>query len=234
VGIRGKTLGAIAVLIVGMLVALGAALYVAGLQSASQIEQSDVHAALSQASVTIESDQSSLRAVTADWGQWTDTWKFVQGRMPNYTVNDLNDAAVRNLDVDFLVILDNSGRLVATRQLDAKGAFVPLSAGIGDFLAGHPTLLDISDIRRSKSGLLATSDGVYDLAVHPITNDLLTAPKAGMIVVGRRLTGARLGQLHELLNYPLALEPVGARGLTTQARQGAVHAASSGFGSAAN
>ena len=229
-GIRGKTLLAITGLMLALLAVMGVGLYVTNARNASRIEEREVGDSLARAQAVVRSDEQSLQAIAADWGLWTDTLQYAQGKMPSYEANNLDDyGSVANLRVDFIAIIANDGHIIAGRQLGPNSTLVPLSAGLTSYLSSHPAILDMSNVHQSTAGLLSTPKGIYDIAAHPISDDHGTAPKAGTIVVGHALAASRLGQMKQLLLQPIDLRSADAPGQDTSTQQAVAKVATGGY-----
>ena len=134
----------------------------------------------------------------------------MQDRNQAYVRNNLTDASLAVLDVDFMVFADKSGRIVFSKAVDpVSGRGVPLPAGLGSYLASHLPKLHLTDPNVAASGALHLPAGSLLLAVQPISSSSGSAPYDGLLVTGYLLSRSRVAAISKLTQLPLALRPAG-------------------------
>ena len=207
-GIRGKTIGLLAVLIAVPLAVLLGGIYVVGHQLAASIEERETGDALTRAEAVIADSEVQVGSVAGDWATWTDTLEFVNRRQPSYVAQNLAPRYIKSLRLDFMVFYDRAGKIVDTIQVDSAGNAVPLSKDLSAYLAGHPALMRQSDVKHSSVGLVATDRGAAILCARPITNSAGTAPWSGTFVTGRFFDAERVAAVEKLTTTPIALYPM--------------------------
>jgi diguanylate cyclase (GGDEF)-like protein len=180
---------------------VAAALYTAAV--ANDADREAVSTALVRARAVIAHRADTLTGTANDWAAWDDTYRFVKDVNPRYVEANLPDQAITGLDVDFMVFVDSSGRIVYSKALDPlthRSARLP--QGLVSYLSRQPPMLHMSDSKTSVSGVLGLPEGAYMIAAQPIGTSDQKSPPDGTFVVGCRLTPSRMAALG-----PLALLP---------------------------
>lgn len=189
-----------------------------------RIEMSMVSDDLKQAQDVLMGVRADLESRATDWGAWDDTWAFMADRNSEYIQSNLGTIAVAGLDVDLLVLLDPTGRVVASRAVDPE-ALVPLPVP-PVFQEGQQTPLDLSPLLSSSkatSGLLSLSSGqeagpVVVFATSPIlTSDRKGEPR-GHLLVARNLDDELAANLSGWTHLDVRFHPLEDPDLPPQVR----------------
>lgn len=131
----------------------------------------------------IDTEISHLLDFANDWGEWDDTYTFVQGRnYESYIRGNLNAEATSKKNFDILAFTNNSGDLVYGIIIDHKAVKnYPMSTGMKSFIANL-------SVNKLLSGLVTIDDKPYMIVSKPVLTSLHQGPSKGLLVVGRELS----------------------------------------------
>jgi two-component system NtrC family sensor kinase len=181
--------------------------------SFAALEHADARTAMMRIDFALGQTLEHLQMSATDWGNWADTYRFVQDHNGDYIAANINNLAMRQLNVNALLIVDSAGRIVLARDLDldserplglkligrtALPADFPWRPNLG---AGEPA-----------RGLLATSRGVLLVAAAPILDGEGHGPSRGLVILGRLLTPAVVNGISQQAQAALELLPPAAPG----------------------
>jgi two-component system, NtrC family, sensor kinase len=120
VNIRWK----VAALLVGIFAVLGAAALLVAMYivmpSFARLESADAHTAMRRIDYALARALDRLEISATDWGNWADTYHYVLDHNRAYVQTNLTPVALRQLAVNVLLIVDRSGRIVHSSELDLE------------------------------------------------------------------------------------------------------------------
>jgi two-component system NtrC family sensor kinase len=221
VNIRWK----VAALLVGIFAVLGtAALLVAMyivMPSFARLESADAHTAMRRIDYALARALDRLEISATDWGNWADTYHYVLDHNRAYVQTNLTPVALRQLAVNVLLIVDRSGRIVHSSELDLEsGRPLGLDLAARAMLpADFPWRANLEN-ERPTQGLVRTNGGVLLLAAAPVLDGNEHGPARGMVVLGRLLSAAVLKDLATQAQAPLIMAPTSAHGPREQLVEG--------------
>ena len=119
-----------------------------------QKEDAQVHIATESVSNYIQEKIDNYLGSVNDWEHWDDTSAFVSGRNPEYIELNLNQSTFENLDLSFLMFVDQAGQIYHSLYYSLDdGVFSSFPAAFGANIANvimyASQAADISIIRRS-------------------------------------------------------------------------------------
>jgi len=208
VNIRSK----VAALLVGIFAILGvAALLVAMyvvMPSFAQLERTDAHTAMRRIDYALGRALDRLQISATDWGNWADTYQYVEDHNRKFAQTNLTPVALRQLAINVLLIIDRSGRIVHSSELDLE-ANRPLGLDLtarAMLPADFPWRANLGS-EQPAQGLLRTSGGVLLIAAAPILDGNEHGPSHGMVLLGRLLSGSVLRDLATQSQVQLIMAP---------------------------
>ena len=161
-----------------------------------QIERDDARTAMTRIDHGVRQSLAGLQVSASDWGNWADTYRFVQDRNAAYAGENLTTQAMKQLHITALAFVDINGEYIWTGALD------PASGGPQDLdlFAGHslPVALPWRDsllTAAPRQGLVATNRGVLLAAISPILDGFGHGPSLGLVLMGRLLTKSELSDI---------------------------------------
>jgi two-component system, NtrC family, sensor kinase len=157
--------------------------------SFAELERADARTAMRRIDYTLDRTLAELVVSATDWGNWADTYRFVQDHNQEFVAANITDLALRQLNVNLLLVVDRDGRFVQAHDLSLLSGR-PLSL---DLAARHALAADFpwrSNLREGipARGLLQTNRGPMLLAAAPVLDGHGGGPVRGMVILGRLLS----------------------------------------------
>ena len=179
--------------------------------SFAELERANARVAMRRINFALDLVIDRIAVSATDWGNWVDTYRFVQDRNPDFIKTDITNVALRQLNINVILILDPDGNVVASKSLELKSDR-PLELD----LAAHQALpIDFpwrANLRagRPARGLLATNRGILMLATAPVLDGNGGGPVRGMIAMGRLLSASDVRSIGAQAQADLTLLAAGA------------------------
>jgi two-component system, NtrC family, sensor kinase len=176
--------------------------------SFAQLERADAQTAMRRIANVLDRTLTELELLATDWGNWEDTYRFVEDHNPDFVAANISNIALRQLNVNVLMIVDRDGKLVEARDLDLQ-----TDEPLGLELTSRPQLpADFPWRANLRSAtpvrcLLRTSRGVLLLAAAPVLDGHGNGPSRGMVVIGRLLSPAVVKSLGSQAQVALDMLP---------------------------
>jgi two-component system, NtrC family, sensor kinase len=194
--IRSKVIGTLALLFA----ALSVAAFLIELRvvqpSFARLERDNARTAMKRVHYALDRDLQTLQIEAADWANWQDAYRFVNGRNPEFVATNFTPTAIAQIQVDSILIVDVRGRVLAwTGDVVRTSLSLQGSLANGRSLpAGFPWRADLGTTRAAH-GFVNTNLGVMMIAGAPILDGTGGGSPSGMIILGRLLTPDRLRDL---------------------------------------
>src|SRR5258708_36080193 len=135
---RVKIRPKVAALTAGIFVVLGIAAVLVEervvLPSFAELERANAGVAMRRIDYALDLALEHVAVMAMDWGNWADTYHFVKSHNPTYARTNITNAALRQLNVNVLLIIDKEGRVVASRTWD-RATDRPRALDLGDLKA---------------------------------------------------------------------------------------------------
>ena len=174
-----------------------------------RIELDNANTAMMRIDSGLRAELDALHVSAADWGNWSDAYKFMEDPDGGFIQKSLNPSALTQLHATALAFIKRNGEFVWT------GAITPG--------AGTPTDLDLFKAPAlpqhfpwranlltgvSSEGLIATDRGVMLAAITPILDGFGHGPAHGALLLGRLLTEKEVIGLGERAHTRVAMTAV--------------------------
>jgi two-component system, NtrC family, sensor kinase len=159
--------------------------------SFAQFERADAQTAMRRIAYALDRTLSELQLLANDWGNWADTYRFADDHNSAFIAANISNVALRQLNINALLIVDREGRLVHSHDVDLQS-----DRRLGLDLTLHEELPADFPWRTNLHagsggrGLLRTSHGILLLAEAPILDGHGHGPSRGMVAIGRLLSPA--------------------------------------------
>ncbi|MBN2476860.1 MAG: response regulator [Pirellulales bacterium] len=157
----------------------------------------------------LEQRFKSLETSNADWAAWDASYEFVEDGNAAFRDENLSDDAVATLQINVMLYLHRSGRVVTSKCVDIETAEpqpTPLSLVKRDW-ADDP-LIRFDGVRDFHSGVLRLPEGVMLVSAMPIIKSNRGGPIRGALLFGRWLDAKEVERLCELTNVATRFCPV--------------------------
>jgi len=148
-----------------------------------QQEDTQVNVATESVSNYISEKTDNYLGSVNDWAHWDDTYEFVNGRDPEYIELNLNQNTFENLDLSFLILVDQEGHIFHSLYYSPEdGNFLSFPAS---FIANMADVLAYSSQNSDASFLKKIGDDYYFLASSEVTDSASTSLPDGRLIIGR-------------------------------------------------
>ena len=158
-----------------------------------QIENDNALTAMKRIDAGVSQALDGLQVSATDWGNWADTYRFMQDHNKDFRQENLNPIAMKQLHISALAFIDLDGKIIWSLSQDPVTSNpLPLDLFAVDSLpADFPWTENLRDATPRHS-LIATNHGVLLAAVAPILDGYGHGPSRGLVVMGRLLTPAEV------------------------------------------
>jgi sensor domain CHASE-containing protein len=176
--------------------------------SFAALERANAHTAMRRIDNALGRTLGELALSAADWGNWADTYRFVQDHNAAFRAANITTLALRQLNVNALLIVDRQGEFVESRDLDSgSDAALGLDLTVLHALpAAFPWRANLRNGTAAR-GLLRTNRGILLLAAAPVLDGNGHGPARGMVILGRLLSKEVIGSLSAQAQVALAMLP---------------------------
>jgi two-component system, NtrC family, sensor kinase len=157
--------------------------------SFAELERTNARTAMRRINAALVQTLDGLAVSASDWGNWADTYQFVRDRNPDFIRANLDKSALRQLNVNALLIVDLDGHIAEARDLDLS-ADQPLGLDLtrANTLPAAFPWRDKIRAGLHAQGLMSTDRGILMIAGAPILDGNNHGPTRGMVIVGRILS----------------------------------------------
>jgi two-component system NtrC family sensor kinase len=190
----------VTVLVASLFVILGVAEILVAqrvlLPSFADLERGDAHIAMRRIRNAIDLATDRLALSATDWGNWADTYRFVQDHNQAFVTDNITQVALRELNVNTMLVVDGDGNFVLASELDLNSD-QPLDldfVGRKTLPADFPWRANLRDGAPAK-GFVQTNRGILMMAAAPIFNGTGQGPARGMVIMGRLLAPAEIARI---------------------------------------
>lgn len=181
--IRNKILLAVIPLILLSVILSNVAFWLFSRDYIQQQEDTQVNVATESVSNYIHEKIDNYLGTVNDWAHWDDTSEFVSGRNPDYIELNLNQSTFENLDLSFLMLVDQAGQIYHGLYYSLKdGNFTSFPAS---FDANMTDVLIYTSQDSDVSFLRKIGDDYYFLAASEVTDSTATSLPTGRLIIGR-------------------------------------------------
>ena len=227
--LRRKTLLIISVAMLGLVGGLYALSRVVLLRGFSKIEDEFARQNLERASSALANELEMLDRITSEYAEWDQTYAYMQKKNPGYVRSEFPGATFLEVKINFVVILDTSGREVFSKGFNlAQREEVSLPDGLKDHLKPGSLLATHHDQSGHVVGILRLPSGPMLIDSHPILKSNAEGPAAGTLIMGRLLDSDEILHLGEMTHMPFDIETPESAGAWPE-----FHATDAASGSAA-
>jgi two-component system, sensor histidine kinase and response regulator len=164
--------------------------------SFAELERDDARTAIRRVDYALDLRLKGLSVSADGWGNWSDTYRFVQDRNPEFIKNNVWDATLKHLDANVMLLVDLDGNFALKQGFDLSTGR-PLRMDLlsrGGLPADFPWRNNIRESRPAQ-GLIMTDLGVMLIAGSPVLDGAGGGPVHGLIILGRLLSPAEIEQI---------------------------------------
>ena len=166
------------------------------LPSFAEVEQQESQTAMRRVNNALNLRLGGLEVSAKDWGDWSETYAFVQDRSEAFITSNVTPASLKQIDVSAILIVNLDGEVVLSKGFDLI-SHEPLDL---DLLARKALPADFpwrENLRAARPvrGLLQTNRGALMIAAAPVLDGNEGGPARGMVILGRLLSSDEIRQI---------------------------------------
>ncbi|HMA00205.1 MAG TPA: CHASE4 domain-containing protein [Steroidobacteraceae bacterium] len=157
--------------------------------SFADLERDDARTSMRRIDNVLNMTLDNLQLNAADWGNWADAYQFVQGINTNFARTNITAAALKQLQVNTVMLVDLKGNVVVASSGDLdSGAPLDIDLSAKAVLPENfPWRRNLAEGKPAK-GLIKTNLGIMLLAGAPILDGSGRGPWMGFVIMGKLLT----------------------------------------------
>lgn len=203
-------------LVAGLFAILGAAQYLVEKQillpSFTELERQAAQKDMDRVALALNRDLDLLAVSGRDWGNWADSYAYMQDHRASFIAANLTDSVIAALRVNVFAFVALDGHYVWFISRDLKsGQTLNLDLVADGVLPLNNPWQAALHTGREASGLLRTNQGAMIAVFSPVLNGLGQGPYRGMVLLGRLLTNEELARIGEQAKVSVARQ--GAQGV---------------------
>ena len=161
-----------------------------------QIERDNAATAMKRMEAGLALALDGLQVSVNDWGNWADTYRFMQDHNKEYSQENLNPIAMKQLHITALAFVDMNGKFTWSSAQDAVSPeAISLDLFAGGSLPSDSAWNENLHDATPGHALIATNHGVLLAAVAPILDGYGHGPARGLVIMGRLLTPREITQI---------------------------------------
>src|SRR5271157_4311742 len=151
---------------------------------------------------------SELGHTTEDYATSSGMYQYVRHPNPAYTEGNFTPESVENLDLQVVIVLDNSGRVVLSRAFGPGPEPPGLAGSLLEWIKGHPAHARFPDKTGRADGIVGLPQGLLIFSSRPILDDFQSLPVAGTLVMGRLFDDDEVKLLEQRLLVTVSVYPL--------------------------
>ena len=193
-----------------VVVALTMSLILLFMRSLQQSEEQNIGTLVEQAISTFDGQLQTLDVLNGDWAAWDDTYDFVQfpSESEDYLKVNITDATFANGELNFILIIDNSGRLVFGEAFDLTAREeVPIPESLQEYISDE-ALVRHEGVEDSTTGIVLLPEGPLLVSSRPILTSEGQGPIEGTIIMARFVDSSVIEALSRTVHLPLVMMTV--------------------------
>ncbi|HYA89422.1 MAG TPA: CHASE4 domain-containing protein [archaeon] len=220
--LRGKTILIIFITMLGLVAGLYSLARVVILRGFEKVEEDFARQNLERASSALANELDTLERTTNEYASWDQTYKFLHGKYPGYPKSEFPTPMFVQLKVNFVVILDESGRKVFSKGFSlTRLEEAPIPPDLQRHLQPGSLLATHKSEESRVLGILMLASGPYLIDSHPVLTSDERGPSPGILLMGRALDSDEILRLAAMTHMPLELERLNRAPLNPEFNQAA-------------
>ena len=178
------------------------------LHSFSNLEEQYLLRDINQVKNSIDVLVENLNTLDQDWASWDDTYGFMQNRNQDFIDVNLVDQTFAGLELNFMLFVDTSGKLVYGRAYDLENdTFVPVSDELLTTLIGSG-LIQQNNNESSISGIVILPENPALVSSQPVLTSMDEGPIRGSLIMGRYINDEVINKLSNTTDFNISLYPL--------------------------
>jgi PAS domain S-box-containing protein len=209
--LRNKVLLIVLVAMVGLVGGLYALSRVVLLRGFSHLEDDFAAQNLERASSALSNEIDTLQQTNDQYADRDQSYESLSSKNPASIHTEFSNRTFEQLRVNFVVVLNNSGREVFSRGFDLVAMEeAPIPSDLDSHLNPGSPLLGKPGLTNDVSGILALKSGPVLIDSSPVLTSNSEGPSFGRLIMGRSLDADETIRLGGMTHMPIEIEPIGA------------------------
>ncbi len=205
--LRGKTLVIVLLTMIGLVGGLFAVSWFVLMKGFTNIERDFATENVGRASSALSNELDTLGRTTSEYAAWDQSYAFLRGKNPSYVRTEFPTSTFMQLKVNFVVILDSSGRKVFSKGFNlVRLEESQLPRGLDEHLNPGSLLATHKDESSKVAGILLLPSGPILIDSRPVVTSNSEGPVAGTMIMGRLLDNDEIVRLSEMMHMPIEVE----------------------------
>lgn len=126
---------------------------------------------------------------SSDWGNWDDTYKFIEDHNKDYISSNLEDTSLKNMKINFMLFIDNDQKIVKAKSIsETTWTDVTPTQDILHLAKPESQLLQSPEHTFEKGGLILLDQKPAVIFTRPILTSELKGPSRGTLIWGYFIT----------------------------------------------
>ncbi|MGH9706338.1 MAG: CHASE4 domain-containing protein, partial [Candidatus Acidiferrales bacterium] len=207
--LRGKTRLIMFVAMIGLVGGLYALARVVMLRGFSHLETASALENMQRADGALSSDLAGLERNTSEYASWDQTYLFLHNGNRGYTKSEFATTTFQQLRLNYVAILDNSGKIVFSEATAAQFTKpIPFARDLAANFQPRSPVIERVQKSGETLGILMVSTGPVLICARPVLTSDGSGPVAGTLVFGRNLNTPEVESLGETTLLNLDIAPV--------------------------
>jgi diguanylate cyclase (GGDEF)-like protein len=177
------------------------------LDSYLRIEQTEISRDVARARTALMSSVDPLESTVLDWAVWTDTYQYLAGENPGFEQANLVEESLANLDLDFMALYADDGRVVWAGSFDPESLKFDDSSGRMPVFNQATVQVRPSDEREVRSGLALIDGRPALFASSEIVKNQWASLPNGFLVAGTFVDSSDEERVESITGLSVTLDP---------------------------
>ncbi len=204
--IKKKTITGFIVFFIGIGILIALLIETTYLKSLENVEFQSVENNIDRVKNEIGQIYEHLVVASRDWAYWDDTYMFAKGLDDSYIETNFVDENFDRYDVDVIMYVDNSGRVIYGKQKDFEtGEIIDIDGEVSNMLFGL-NIFENKNSTKALSAFVIVDEMPMMIAVHPILKTDRKGPVEGNLLFGRIMDNEMMKQITTKLRLKTEFE----------------------------
>jgi PAS domain S-box-containing protein len=173
----------------------------------TNIEKDFASQNVGRASSALSNELDTLDRTTSEYAAWDQSYAYLRGKNPSYVKTEFPTSTFMQLKVNFVVILDSSGRRIFSKGFSlVRLEESQLPRGLEEHLKPGSLLATHKNESSKVAGILLLPSGPVLIDSRPVVTSNSEGPVAGTMIMGRLLDSDEILRLSEMMHMPIEVE----------------------------
>jgi PAS domain S-box-containing protein len=160
------------------------------------------------------SRNDSLNTKISDWGAWDDTYNFMKDFNRKFIEANLMLETFVNLNIDFMVFVDNDGRPVYWEGYDKKtGVEKKVPSGFLEYVRSGKLPVRNPNVKGQFSGIVLVPEGTLMISGYSIITSKYKGPPRGTLIFGVFLNKNEMREISKIAHLPVEIQRIDSQDL---------------------